>query len=211
MNVATPYSAVAPTIEGEVLIVLARSSGVMTGRHVATLVKRGSQSAVNQALERLVAQGLVLRESAGRAYLYRLNRDHLAFPAVHALESMRGVLLERLRATLSSWAAESGDCAPVHGSLFGSTARGDGDGDSDIDLFVVRPDATTADDPTWLKHIDQLRAAVASWTGNQASIVEIALTDCATLRTDNPHVVQEMERDGILLAGTPLSELLGAR
>lgn len=211
MNVARPYSAVVPTLEGDALVVLARSSGSMTGRQVAGLVQSGSQPAINQALNRLLAQGVVLRESAGRAYLYRLNREHLAFPAVEALASMRGLLLERLRSALAAWTAAGPAAAPVHCSLFGSAARGDGDSTSDIDLFLVRPEGTPAEDPDWLGHVDALRTAVSSWTGNRAGIVDVAQEDCATLRADNPRVVEGIERDGIALSGPALGELLAGR
>lgn len=84
------------TLEGDVLVALAGTTRPLTGRQVAGLVPRGSQKAVSVALDRLVEQGIVLRQEAGRAYLHVLNRDHLAAPAVEVLAGLRGELLARL-------------------------------------------------------------------------------------------------------------------
>lgn len=69
----------------------------MTGREVARLVGRNSHSGVLDVLNRLAEHGLVERQEAGRAFLYKLNRDHLAAPAVEVLANMRSELLSRLR------------------------------------------------------------------------------------------------------------------
>ena len=52
MDLGRPYSSVSPTLEGDVLAVLARTSGPLTGRAVARLAARGSQSGINRAPER---------------------------------------------------------------------------------------------------------------------------------------------------------------
>ncbi|HEY4810856.1 MAG TPA: nucleotidyltransferase domain-containing protein, partial [Solirubrobacteraceae bacterium] len=106
MDVARPYTAVCPKLDGEVLDVL----------------------------HRLTEHGLVTRVELNRAFLFALNREHLAAPAVLALAGLRGALFNRIERELKTW-----QIAPVHVSLFGSTARGDGDTHSDIDLFIVRP------------------------------------------------------------------------
>ena len=67
MDVARPYSAVVPSLEGDVLVTLAGTRKPMTGREVARLVKTGSQAGVLRALRRLAEQGLVEANDAGRA------------------------------------------------------------------------------------------------------------------------------------------------
>src|SRR4051812_1306892 len=96
MDVARPYAAVAPSLDGDVLVVLAGVTGPLTGRQVAELARRGSQSAVSAVLDRLVEHGLVLRQKAGRAHLHTLNREHVAAPAVEALARARSVLFDRI-------------------------------------------------------------------------------------------------------------------
>ncbi len=204
MNVSRAYSAVAPTVEGDVLVVLAGTTQPLTGRRIARLARRGSVAAVAKALSRLVGQGLVLREEAPPASLYTLNRQHVAAPAVEALALIRTELLDRLRHAFAAWRVP-----PVHASLFGSAARGDGDIDSDIDIFVVRPAAVDAEDPTWGEQLTDTGAAILAWTGNRAGIIDFAEQDVGRMLEESPPVLGDLRRDGIDLAGTPLHELLG--
>jgi hypothetical protein len=204
MNVSRPYSAVAPSVEGDVLVVLAGTTKPLTGRQVARLVRRGSVAAVAKALERLTGQGLVLRQEAPPASLYTLNRQHVAASTVEALARIRTELLDRLRHALSTW-----DIPPVHASLFGSAARGDGDAGSDIDIFIVRSAAAGANDVTWGEPLGGIGEAVFAWTGNHAGIIDFAEQDIARMLDENPPVLQDLQRDGIDLAGESLRELLG--
>jgi predicted nucleotidyltransferase len=204
MNVSRAYSAVAPTVEGDVLVVLAGTTQPLTGRGVARLARRGSVAAVANALDRLVRQGLVLRQEAPPASLYALNRQHVAASAAEALALVRTELLDRLRRAFSAWTI-----TPVHASLFGSAARGDGDLDSDIDLFVVRPTGVDAENATWDEQLQELSNAVLAWTGNHAGIIDFAEQDIPKMREQDPPALQDLRRDAIDLAGTPLRELLG--
>jgi len=204
MNVSRAYSAIAPTVEGDVLVVLAGTTQPLTGRRIARLARRGSVAAVANALSRLVSQGLVLRQEAPPASLYSLNRQHVATSAVEALALIRTKLLDRLRHAFSTWSIP-----PVHASLFGSAARQDGDVDSDIDIFVVRPAGVDAEDAIWGEQLQDIGDAVLAWTGNHAGIIDFAEQDIGQMRDENPPVLGDLRRDGIDLAGTPLHELLG--
>jgi hypothetical protein len=205
MNVSRAYSAVTPTVEGDVLVVLAGTTQPLTGRRVARLTRRGSVAAVAKALDRLVRQGLVLRQEAPPASLYTLNRQHVAAPAVETIALIRTVLLNRLRDAFSTW-----NIPPLHASLFGSAAREDGDLDSDIDIFVVRPTGVDAENPTWNEQLQDIGDAVLAWTGNHAGIVDFTEQDIQRMRDESPPVLDDLRRDGIDLAGTPLRELLGS-
>ncbi len=204
MNVSRSYSAVAPTVAGDVLVVLAGTTQPLTGRRIARLARRGSVAAVAKALDRLVSQGLVLRQEAPPASLYTLNRQHLAAPAVETLAHIRTELLDRLRHAFPTWGIP-----PVHASLFGSAARQDGDADSDIDIFLVRPVGVDAEDAMWSEQLRDIGDAVLAWTGNHAGIIDFAEQDIGRMRDESPPVLQDLLRDGIDLAGTPLRELLG--
>jgi predicted nucleotidyltransferase len=203
MDVSRAYSAVAPTVEGDVLMVLAGTTQPLSGRRVARLAQRGSVAAVAKALDRLVRQGVVLRQEAPPALLYTLNRQHVAAPAVELLALIRIELLERLRQAFSTWGVP-----PVHASLFGSAARGDGDLDSDIDIFVVRPSDVDAEDTSWDAQLRDIGDGVLAWTGNRAGVIDFAERDIGQMRDGNPPVLQELLRDAVDLAGTPLRELL---
>jgi hypothetical protein len=176
----------------------------LTGRQVARLTGRSSHSGVLEALHRLTDHGLVDRVELNRAFLFSLNREHLAYPAVIALTEMRSALFGRIQQELGTW-----EIAPIHASLFGSTARGDGDTHSDIDLFVVRPTAVLEEDPGWREQLDGLASKISRWTGNHAAILEAAEGELARLATEEPPIVAELRSDAIVLRGWDVSTLLG--
>ena len=203
MDVARPYSAVAPTVDGDVLVALAGTTRPLTGRQVAQVARRGSQKGVSVALDRLVEQGVVLREEAGTAYLHVLNRDHITAPAIELLAGLRGELLRRLREHLAKWSVPTS-----HASLFGSAARGDGDAQSDIDLLIVRPEDVDADDDTWRSQLAALTEAVHTWTGNHAGMIELSEQEFRELPARRPAILADLRDDGIDLAGTRLRQAL---
>lgn len=203
MDVSQPYTAICPTLDSEVLAVLAGSRRPMTGREIARLTGRTSHRGVLEVLSRLVEHGLVERQEAGRAFLFTLNREHLAAPAVDVLAGMRAELLRRIRAAVAAW-----EIQPANVSLFGSAARGEGDTHSDIDLFVVRPDEVSDEDSHWRRQIDELTREIQRWTGNRASIAEAAASELDRLRTDDRAIVDELRSDGIVLGGAGLAQLL---
>jgi len=203
MDVARPHAVLCPTLDSEVLVVLASTTRPLTGRDVARLVRKGSRAGVHRTLRRLVEHGVVLATEAGPAFLYVLNRDHLAAPAVEILASLRQQLVIRLRGAIDAW-----DVKPAHASLFGSAARGDGDTSSDIDLFFVRPGKIGEDDPSWRSRLDRLVGDVERWTGNRATVAEVSEAEVRSLRTRQPAIVADLRRDSVTLAGPSASEVL---
>ncbi len=204
MDLARPYAAIAPTLDPGVLSVLAGTNRPLTGREIARLLGRPSHSGVSAALDRLVVQGMVAREEAGRAFLFTLNREHLAAPAAELLAGLRDELLRRIRDAVDQW-----EVKPEHLSLFGSAARGDGSTDSDIDLFVVRPEAVDPQNTVWRAQLDLFAIQIERWTGNPARIAEMGQSETALLRKERPTIVDELRSDAITLAGVEASTLLG--
>ncbi len=204
MHLARPYAAISPTLDGEVLVVLARTTRPLTGREVAKLAKRGSQAGINRTLRRLVEHGVVEAQEAGAAILYTLNDDHVVAAAVSSLADLRVELVRRLKQSLQAWKTR-----PLHASLFGSAARGDGKTSSDIDVFIVRPSGIDENDRRWREQLDQLARDVQRWTGNQLGLAEISKRDVRRLRRIKPAVASELRADAITLVGPPVSELLG--
>src|SRR5215469_8608161 len=151
MDVSRPYAAVCSTVDGDVLHVLAGTALGLTGGQVTAMTGRRSHAGVLDSLHRLTAHGLVTRVQLNRGYLFALNRRHLAAEAVELLMGLRGKLFESIRDAVARW-----EIAPVHASLFGSTARGDGNIESDIDMLVVRPPQVPHDDEQWGTQIDDL-------------------------------------------------------
>jgi predicted nucleotidyltransferase len=203
MNVSAPYTAVCPTLDTEVLTVLAGTTMPLTGRQITRLTGRTSHGGVLDVLHRLADHGLVDRQEAGRALLFTLNREHLAAPAVDVLAGMRTELFNRIRHAVAAWKIK-----PVHVSIFGSTARGDGDTASDIDLFVVRPSSVDADDAGWRAQLEDIAGQIQRWTGNHTGIAEASDDELAHLHAEEPPIVAELRTDAIVLCGADVQALL---
>jgi hypothetical protein len=206
MDVAHPYAAFAPTLDGPVLEALARTTKPLTGRAIDRLVRRGSHRGVRLALERLVAQGLVTVEEAGRAHLYVLNRDHVAAPAVELLMGLRAEVVRRIRGAIAAWAVQ-----PAHASLFGSMARGDGDVESDIDILVIRPSEVDGEDPRWEHQVYELGLSVERWTGNRATLMELSVDDLRDRAAVSESLFDDIRRDAVELGGAAIDVVLPRR
>jgi DNA-binding IclR family transcriptional regulator len=206
VNLALPYTVALSKTDGQVLSVLAGTTKPLGGREVGRLAGV-SQNGAWRALRRLVDQGVVIEQPAGgRSMLYTLNRDHLAADPIITLTRLRSILIERLKEHLAAWEVQ-----PIHASIFGSAARGNGDTESDIDILVIRRRGVEEEDERWRSQIDSLAAAIHSWTGNHAGIAEIADRDLARLRRERPPVIKDVEADGITLIGDEPASLFRRR
>lgn len=198
MQAQRPLAVVTPTLDGDVLTVLAGADAAFTAPQVAMLAAERadpSVEGVRKALGRLVAQGIVDVELVGRTHQYRLNREHLAAPAIVMLARQFSTLVQRLGEGLASWSSP-----PVYGALFGSAARGQMRADSDLDLFLVRAD--DADLDAWEADADALTAAAARWTGNDVRV--LTMTKQEVTGADGDPVVDAVLREGLTLIGDHL-------
>jgi hypothetical protein len=103
---------------------------------------------------------------------------------------------------------EAWEIPPLHASLFGSAARGDGDARSDIDLFIVRPKEVNQEDPRWREQLSTLESKISRWTGNRAAALDIPESDVDRLLAEDRPIVAELRADAIALAGLPIATLL---
>ncbi|HEX3734025.1 MAG TPA: nucleotidyltransferase domain-containing protein [Solirubrobacterales bacterium] len=195
MDFGHPLRAVTPTLDGDVLMVLAGADEGFSGRRIHQLLDRGSEQGVRKAAERLVEQGVVLRRQVGRAKVYRLNRQHVAASHIEGLAGLRGELLRRLRAALDGW-----EVSPSLALLFGSAARGGAGPGSDLDLFLVRPANVEEDSRVWTEQLATLERDATDWTGNDARIVEFGESELFVGALEG--VVDEALSNGIDLYGS---------
>lgn len=197
MDFRRPLSVVAPTLDGDVLGVLAGAEEEFTGRRIHRVLGHGSEHGVRKAADRLVEQGIVTRRQAGQAKLYSLNRSHLAAPYVEGLGSLRAQLVQRLTDSVAAWKKP-----PAAVFLFGSVARGEAGAESDLDLLVVRRLDTKEEAPRWQEQLADLERDATIWTGNEARIVEYGKRDLAASAVRE--VVEEALEDGVAIYGNRL-------
>lgn len=202
MHLSEPASVALPAGTAAVLRALAGTDAALTVRRVAR-VAGVSPTRAHQVVLRLSEHGLVLIEEQGPSKLCRLNREHLAAPAVIELVRLRAAMLEFLRQQIDGWAVPAD-----HASLFGSAARGDGDTASDLDILVIRPADRPEDDPIWREQLFVAETRIHAATGNRVAWFEISNAEFLHMvRTRGP-VVDEWRRDALRLTGPDLRALL---
>lgn len=103
MELRRPLATVTPTLDGDVLTVLAQYEVTFTTGQLHRVLDRYSEAGIRKVLVRLSGQGIVLSERVGTAYGYRLNGDHLAAGAVIELANLQRTLLLRIEERLASW------------------------------------------------------------------------------------------------------------
>lgn len=194
MDFAHPLAVVTPTLDGDVLAVLALAETTFTTGQLHRVLGQHSEDGLRRALKRLVKQGIVVDFVAGNAHLYQLNRDHLAAAAILELASLPQRFRQRLEDVLKSW-----DPAPVHAAVFGSAARRTMRGDSDIDLLVIRPNGA---DERWEDQVSALTVAATAWTGNEVRVLEYGEAEVRGLGNEEP-VLSSIAAEGITVAGRP--------
>lgn len=200
VQAAHPISSVIPSSHGAVLEVLARTETPLSARAIARLTDgRVSHTQTNAVLKALETAGIVASESRPPAYLYTLDRRHVAADPIVALASMRTVLFDRMRAAVASW-----DPEPAAAWLFGSFARGDATADSDVDVLLIRPDRVDEDDAAWQVQTAQFEQDVRDWSGNDCNTIEFDRQEFADLITSKERLPADVAHDGIHLFGDPL-------
>ncbi|MEU4290734.1 hypothetical protein AB0E63_21105 [Kribbella sp. NPDC026596] len=203
MDLKSPISTVVPSLDGPVLLVLARSEEGLSGRQIHKLAGSGSVAGVRLVLQRLAATGLVHVDDLGNSLLYRLNRKHLVAPAVEFLADLRSTLISRLADEISGWRIPA-----VHASVYGAVARGDGDLDTDVELLLIRPDHLDAGDVLWEDQAGRLMQTVVDLTGNPAHVFELSRTELAGHLTTEDPILNDWAHPSLPLTGLPLTTLL---
>jgi len=188
-----PFATVTPTLDGDVLAVLATQDVTFTTGQIHRILDRFSEEGIRKVLSRLVRQGVVSVERVGHTYAYRLNTAHLAAEPIMALAKLFNKFLARLEAQLSGW-----DHPPVYAAVFGSAVRGTMTAESDLDLFLVRENDAPATE--WARQISELAVDVTAWTGNDARPVEYTIAELGAARAEP--MVQEVLDHGLTVAGS---------
>jgi hypothetical protein len=193
MDFRHPLAVITPTLDGDVLARLALADAAFSAGQLRRLIPRASVDGIRKVLKRLTAQGIVIASPAGGAAVtYRLNREHLAAPAIIDLSDPAATLRNRVTGLLRSWTHP-----PRYAALFGSSARDEAGTESDVDLFLIRPPAT--DDDLWDEQIASLESSVTRWTGNDARALVVDENDLP--RREGDPVLRSVAREGIPVLG----------
>ncbi|MGH9090330.1 MAG: nucleotidyltransferase domain-containing protein [Acidimicrobiales bacterium] len=205
MDLQNPLRSLAPTVDADVLAVLAGSRRPLTGAAVERLAAR-SHAQVRTVLHRLVKTGLVEADRVGQAVQYRFNREHVLASGIE--EMLRGAVVveSRLREHVAAC-----DPAPDSVVVFGSFACRTGGEDSDVDLLLVRPQHVDADDLHWAEVRSSIAQHLEAWTGNSCQVIEVSPLELREAAARTEPLVASLSTDGRDVFGAPIGDLLGLR
>lgn len=194
MELSRPLSTITPTLDGDVLAVLARQDATFTTGALHRVLTQYSEEGIRKVLQRLTRQGIVHSARVGNAYSYRLNRDHLAAEHIIKLADLMNIFLARLTERLEAW-----EVRPVYAAVFGSAARGSMTMESDLDLLLVRP--KDVPDELWAAQVDRLVEDVSRWIGNDVRPLQFAEAQIVTSGREEP-VLRDVLSEGLTVAGS---------
>lgn len=195
MQTQHPLAVITPTLDGDVLAVLARADAPYTVGSIQRVLGGRSYAGIRKVLDRLTQQGIVIAQPVGAAISYRLNREHLAAQHVIALANLRATLVDRIRSFVEAWPVP-----PVWSALFGSAVRGEMRPDSDIDLFLVDP---AVDQERWEGQVHQLGGEVSRWTGNDVRVLSMTEAEIMAGAATRDPILQSLLDEALTISGEP--------
>ncbi len=193
MQLGKPLRTITPTIDGDVLAVLARHDAAFTTGQLHRILVQPSEEGIRKVLRRLANQGIVTSDRVGNAYAYSLNRDHLAADHVVGLARLQETFLIRLESRLKFW-----EVPPIYAAVFGSAARGSMTPESDLDVLLIRPRGVRAE--LWETQVNELVSDVSRWVGNDVRPLQYAEDDLVN-GADEP-VLHAVLKEGLTVAGS---------
>lgn len=196
-----PIQAVIPGAQGRIVAALLGTSGELNLRTIAR-VAGVSIAQASRVLPGLVNLGMIERREVPPSSLFRLVPEHVATRALFELADSRGAVMNEM-----GHAASKIRPAPVSVITFGSFARGDSDVDSDIDVLIVRPTGTDADDERWAQTLERWRTIVGRVAGSTVEILEVAADAVAAKLSGGSQLWRDIHRDGQVVFGKRLDAL----
>jgi predicted nucleotidyltransferase len=185
-----PLATITPTLDGDVLAVLAQHDVTFTTGQLHRILTRHSEEGIRKVLRRLTSQGIVLSERIGNAFAYRFNNEHLAAPHIAELARLQETFLARLENLLRTW-----QTPPLYAAVFGSAARGQMADSSDVDVLLVRPGDVA--DQEWETQVGELATTITRWLGNDTRVLEFTENEV----TASEPVLADVLREGLTVAG----------
>jgi predicted nucleotidyltransferase len=193
MQLNRPFATVTPTLDGDVLTILATHDVTFTTGQIHRILSDFSEEGIRKVLTRLVLQGVVLADRVGNAFTYRLNTQHLAAEPIKALARLATTFFALLEQHLDAWHEP-----PAYAAVFGSAVTGRMTLHSDVDILLVR--GREAEESIWSQQVGELATAVTGWTGNDARVVEYTIDELR--RSGAEQMVRDVADHGLTVAGS---------
>jgi predicted nucleotidyltransferase len=120
-----------------------------------------------------------------------------------ALVELRRSMLELIRQEIESWSMR-----PLHASVFGSAARGDGDVTSDLDVLVIRPDDIEPGTDAWSEQLRNVAGQLRRATGNPVAWFDTSRDELRQAMAAGEPILEQWRLDSVHLTGSTLAAVL---
>lgn len=176
-----------------ILRLLCRTQSAHTGRELARLIEL-SHNTVRSALEELERNGLVIKQQAGRSYMYSLDEDNIITTDILSpafklendlLKKVVGLYFDALGKDL------------VKAIIFGSVSKGNERPESDIDLVLVFKNGINPEDKE--DSVAEVSLEVARKFGNQASAILVKESDYKASMKAKKGLWKEIKETGVTI------------
>jgi predicted nucleotidyltransferase len=112
-------------------------------------------------------------------------------------------MLELIRREIESWPLR-----PLHASVFGSAARGDGDVTSDLDVLVIRPDNIEPETDAWSEQLGSTAGRLRRAIGNPVAWFDTSRDELRQAIAAGEPILQQWRFDSVHLTGSTLTTVL---
>ncbi len=198
MDWENPLRSITPTVDADVLKVLAGTHTSVTGNQLARLAGR-SYAQVSSVVRRQTEEGIVQVEQHGRTFSYRFNRDHALAAGLLDVFSAPSRIEHEVGDLVGAW-----DVPPDTVAIFGSAARREATRESDVDLLVIRLDDVDPHDDVWRAQLAGLVDFVEGRSGNRVQLLEISQSELAEAVESGQPLIGSLRSDARTLAGEDL-------
>jgi len=198
VNLSSPLTSLIPSLEGEVLTILAGAEVDFTGQQVHKVLGKNSRPGVNRVLQKLSAQGIVNMRASGNSNLYELNREHILAKYIIAIANSREDFYQFITQEVSLW-----ELHPECVAVFGSAVRGDMTSQSDVDIFISRPKEIEFVDEAWRQQLSNFASRVRKLTGNSVQMFELGEDDIKRELAVEGGVIYPIKKQGVIIYGRP--------
>jgi hypothetical protein len=209
MDLSHPVSAVIVRIDARIYEIFSRSAAPVSGLKMTSLIGDASYAGVMAALNRLLDQGILLMEQDGAANMYRVNREHVLWPAISAAVAAANGAMEVLQNRIGRLLKEHLGVKianEVTLAVIGPVAQKKGAPDSDLDVLGIFPMHL---DPEVIEaYAGVLDQRMRRWSGNGCTLTIVSTKQLNDLFTAEDPLVDVWREEAVTFHGVDLRKRL---
>jgi len=205
-----PLALVTPTIDGDVLALLARTEEEFTPGEIQQQLGYASVQGIRNVLARLVTQGIVVQERVRGVLVFSICSEHLATPYLQALAHLADELADRVSDQMARWLppprfaclSQRRPVPPDRPATRGRGAPRRSPTPECLQLLIVPPDDLAKSlRPAWTAGVKDLQRRVTEWTGTKLVVRQLDVAGLTRSFYDGEEFLDQSINEGRVLFG----------